>query len=39
MGISRSIKRTALAAGLLLMILAVACGVDSGSDGYGSAVS
>ena len=39
MGISRSIKRTALAAGLLLMSLAVACGVDSGSDGYGSAVS
>ena len=39
MGISRSIKRTTLAAGLLLMILAVACGVDSGSDGDGSAVS
>ncbi len=39
MGISRSIKRTALAAGLLLMSLAVACGVDSGSDGDGSAVS
>ena len=39
MGISRSIERTALAAGLLLMSLAVACGVDSGSDGYGSAVS
>ena len=39
MGISRSIKRTALAAGLLLKSLAVACGVGSGSDGDGSAVS
>ena len=39
MGISRSIKRTALPAGLLLMIFAVACGGDSGSDGDGSAVS
>ena len=39
MGISRSIKRTTLAAGLLLMILAIACGGDSGSDGDDSAVS
>ena len=39
MGISRLTKRTALAAGLLLMILAVACGGDSGSGGDGSPVS
>ena len=39
MGIFRSIKRTTLASGLLLMILAIACGGDSGSDGDGSAVS
>ncbi|PKB69501.1 MAG: hypothetical protein BZY77_04860 [SAR202 cluster bacterium Io17-Chloro-G5] len=39
MGISRSIKRTTLAAGLLLMILAIACGGDRDSDGNGSAVS
>ena len=39
MGISRSSKRTTLAAGLLLMILAIACGGDNGSDGDGSAVS